>query len=291
MIGGSADLTGSNNTDWEGSKALQPDDFSGNYIYYGVREFAMAAIMNGLALHGGLIPYGGTFLVFADYARNAIRLSALMQQRIIYVLTHDSIGLGEDGPTHQPVEHAAMLRLTPNLEVWRPADLVETGIAWLQALNRHRGPSALLLSRQNLPALTHTAEAKEKISKGGYILYESSSCPDIILLASGSEVQLALAAALEMENLGQSIRVVSMPCGERFLAQEKAYQEFILPSSIRKRIAVEAAASHYWYRFVGLDGTVLGLERFGVSAPGKEAYEYLDITVNHLISLINTLPA
>ena len=267
MLGGSADLTGSNNTDWSGSKAISAEDFSGNYLYYGVREFGMAAIMNGLALHGGFIPYGGTFLVFADYARNAVRLSALMKQRIIYVFTHDSIGLGEDGPTHQPIEHAAMLRMTPNMQVWRPADLMETAVAWQQALEHHTGPSSLLLSRQNLPALNHDAKAADRIERGGYILSDCQGLPDAILLATGSEVQLALAAAAQMTALGKKIRVVSMPCCERFIAQDKNYQEDVLPNAVRKRIAIEAAASGYWYRFVGLDGAVIGIDRFGVSAP------------------------
>ena len=216
MLGGSADLTGSNNTDWSGSKAITAEDYSGNYLYYGVREFAMAAIMNGLALHGGFIPYGGTFLVFADYARNAVRLSALMKQRVIYVFTHDSIGLGEDGPTHQPVEHAAMLRMTPGMTVWRPADLMETAVAWQQALEHHNGPASLLLSRQNLPALPHGPKAAELIKKGGYIIVDCEGTPDAILIATGSEVQLAIAAAEQVKPQGIKVRVVSMPCGERF---------------------------------------------------------------------------
>ncbi len=211
MLGGSADLTGSNNTDWSGSKAISAEDFSGNYLFYGVREFGMAAIMNGLALHGGFIPYGGTFLVFADYARNAVRLSALMKQRIIYVFTHDSIGLGEDGPTHQPIEHAAMLRMTPNMQVWRPADLMETAVAWQQALEHHTGPSSLLLSRQNLPALSHDAKAAKLIEKGGYVLSDCQGLPDAILLATGSEVQLALAAAAHMSTLGKKSALFLCP--------------------------------------------------------------------------------
>lgn len=289
MLGGSADLTGSNNTDWSGTQLINAQDFSGNYLSYGVREFGMAAIMNGLALHGGFIPYGGTFLVFADYARNAIRLCALMRQRVIYVFTHDSIGLGEDGPTHQPVEHAAMLRMTPNMQVWRPADLVETAIAWQQALSHHTGPSSLLLSRQNLPQLTHSENALELVGKGGYILSDCQGTPDVILLATGSEVHLALAAATKLAESGKKIRVVSMPCCERFLTEEKDYQEHVLPNCVRKRVAIEAAASNYWYRFVGLDGAVIGLDRFGVSAPAADAYEYLGITVEHVIATINKL--
>ncbi|STX27669.1 transketolase [Legionella beliardensis] len=289
MLGGSADLTSSNNTNWSGTKPITAQDSSGNYLFYGVREFGMAAIMNGLALHGGFIPYGGTFLVFADYARNAIRLSALMKQRVIYVFTHDSIGLGEDGPTHQPVEHAAMLRMTPNLQVWRPADLTETAVAWYCALSHHTGPSALLLSRQNLPALKHQADAFESISRGGYIIADCEGRPEIILLATGSEVQIAIAAANQLSQQGKKIRVVSMPCCERFLAEDRGYQEHVLPNAVRKRVAIEAAATNYWYRFVGLDGAVIGLDRFGVSAPAEEAYAYLGITIEHLISVINKL--
>lgn len=290
LLGGSADLTGSNNTNWSKSQALTVQDFSGNYLYYGVREFGMAAMMNGLALHGGIIPYGGTFLVFTDYARNAIRLSALMRQRVIYILTHDSIGLGEDGPTHQPIEHASMLRMTPNIEVWRPANLLETAIAWIESLNRIRGPSALLLSRQNLPILENNA-LEESIKKGGYILYENQNIPDCILIATGSEVSIALNAAKIVAEQGIGIRVVSMPCAERFLAQDESYRDTILPPQVRKRIAIEAAATAFWYRFVGLDGVVVGLDRFGVSAPAPDAYQYLNITVERVIEEINTISA
>ncbi|WP_392538555.1 transketolase [Legionella sp. 227] len=289
MLGGSADLTGSNNTDWSGTKAITAEDFSGNYLYYGVREFGMAAIMNGLAVHGGFIPYGGTFLVFADYARNALRLSALMQQRIIYVFTHDSIGLGEDGPTHQPVEHASMLRMTPGMSVWRPADLMETAVAWKLALEHHNGPTSLLLSRQNLPALPHGATAAELIKKGGYIILDCDGTPDAILIGTGSEVQLALAAAEQVKTRGLKVRVVSMPCAERFLEQDQSYKEHVLPQNIQTRIAIEAASSAYWYQFVGLQGAVIGLDRFGVSAPAAQAYQYLGITVERIIKTLETL--
>lgn len=289
MLGGSADLTGSNNTDWSGSKAISAHDFSGNYLYYGVREFAMAAIMNGLAVHGGFIPYGGTFLVFADYARNAVRLSALMKQRVIYVFTHDSIGLGEDGPTHQPVEHASMLRMTPGMSVWRPADLMETAVAWQFALEHHNGPASLLLSRQNLPALPHSAAAAELIKKGGYIILDCDGTPDAILIATGSEVQLAIAAAELVKTRGLNVRVVSMPCAERFLEQESLYKNQVLPQNITLRIAIEAASSAYWYQFVGLQGAVIGLDRFGVSAPAAQAYQFLDITVDRIIKTLETL--
>lgn len=289
LFGGSADLTGSNNTDWSGSVAVTARNKGGNYLYYGVREFGMAAMMNGIALHGGFIPYGGTFLVFSDYARNAIRLSALMKQRVIYVLTHDSIGLGEDGPTHQPIEHAAMLRLTPQLNVWRPADLVETAVAWQQAITRHNGPSALLLSRQNLPALARQQNQLSFIERGGYILSDCEGEPEAILIATGSEVQLAVAAKQQFAETHRRIRVVSMPCCERFLAQDVAYQQQVLPDHIRCRVAIEAAASGYWYRFVGLDGAVIGLERFGVSAKAEDAYAALGITVKHVVDTLTSL--
>ncbi len=289
LFGGSADLTSSNNTNWSGSKAISHDDFKGNYLNYGVREFAMAAIMNGIALHGGFIPYGGTFLVFADYARNAIRLSALMKQRVIYVFTHDSIGLGEDGPTHQPIEHAAMLRMTPGMQVWRPADLLETAVAWQQAIEHHHGPSCLLLTRQNLPALTHTPDAHERIKRGAYIVQDCDTRPEAILIATGSEVQIALAAANQMKAEGVQVRVVSMPCAERFLAEDISYQEQILPSAVRKRVAIEAATTGYWYRFVGLDGAVIGIDRFGVSAPAAEAYQYLGVTVEKTVAALHGL--
>lgn len=289
LLGGSADLTCSNNTNWSGTKAISHDDFKGNYINYGVREFGMSAIMNGLALHGGFIPYAGTFLVFSDYARNALRLSALMKQRVIYVYTHDSIGLGEDGPTHQPIEHAAMLRLTPNMEVWRPADLVETAIAWQQAIERHHGPSSLLLSRQDLPVLPHSDEASTLIKRGAYIIHEPEKAPEAILMATGSEVQIALQAATQLQAQGLAVRVVSMPCAERFLCQDAAYQDSVLPQKIRKRVAIEAAASGYWYRFVGLDGAIIGLERFGESAPAAEIYQYLGITVEKTVEALQSL--
>ncbi|MBG78757.1 MAG: transketolase [Alphaproteobacteria bacterium] len=289
LFGGSADLTGSNNTNWSQTKAISEEDFRGNYIYYGVREFAMAAIMNGLALHGGFIPYGGTFLVFADYARNAMRLSALMKQRVIYVLTHDSIGLGEDGPTHQPVEHAAMLRLTPNMDVWRPADLTETAVAWQQAIEKVNGPSALLLSRQSLPALKLKAHQVDEIQNGGYILKESDKTPDVILIATGSEVEIAMDAANILEQEAIATRIVSMPCVERFLKMDKRYQERILPSTIKNRVAIEASSKDYWYRFTGLDGSIVGMDGFGVSAPAKDAYQYFNITVQATVDAAKKL--
>ena len=289
MLGGSADLTCSNNTDWSGSEAITHSNFKGNYLYYGVREFGMSAIMNGLALHGGFMPYGGTFLVFADYARNAVRLSALMNIRVIFVYTHDSIGLGEDGPTHQPIEQTAMLRMTPNMQVWRPADLMETAVAWQQAIEHHNGPSSILLSRQNLPALTHSAEAAELIKRGGYILQDSDEAPEAIVIATGSEVQIAVAAAQRCKANGIQVRVVSMPCAERFLAQDAAYQEHVLPCAVRKRVAIEAASTNYWYRFVGLDGAVIGIDRFGASAPAVDIYNYVGITAEKTVEALEAL--
>jgi transketolase len=289
LFGGSADLTGSNNTNWSGSQALSHEQFKGNYLNYGVRELGMSAIMNGLALHGGFIPYGGTFLVFSDYARSAVRLSALMSQRVIFVYTHDSIGLGGDGPTHQPIEHAAMLRMTPNLHVWRPADLLETAVAWQQAIEHHTGPSCLLLSRQDLPALIHSSACIDNIKRGGYILQDCKPPPDAILIATGSETHLALESAKQMTADGLNCRVVSMPCAERFLSQNACYQEYVLPRAVRKRIAIEAAATNYWYRFVGLDGAVIGLDRFGVSASPADAFQELGITVTHINAALRAL--
>ncbi len=284
MLGGSADLTGSNNTNWSGSKTITNTHPNGNYIFYGVREFGMSAIMNGLALHGGFLPYGGTFLVFADYARNAIRLSAIMQQRVIYVLTHDSIGLGEDGPTHQPIEHASMLRNTPNLSVWRPCDSVETAVAWQMAIEKINGPTALLLSRQNLPAEPRQASQLELIKRGGYILKECAGTPDIILIATGSEIQLAMQAAAHC--IDKKIRVVSMPSTTEFDKQEKVYRDAVLPPAVRNRIAIEAASTACWYKYVGLDGKVIGIDRFGESAPAEAVFEYLGITVAAVVEKI-----
>jgi transketolase len=289
LLGGSADLTGSNNTDWSGTKPISSRDMTGNYIHYGVREFGMSAMMTGIALHGGFIPYGGTFLVFSDYARNAVRLSALMKKRVIFVYTHDSIGLGEDGPTHQPIEHAAMLRMTPNMNVWRPADQMETAVAWQQALLRHEGPSCLLLSRQSLPAFSHVAEDGERMKQGAYILHEAVGRIDALLIATGSEVQIAMNAARQLKDQGFEIRVVSMPCAERFLASDASYQEAVLPRAVRKRVAIEAASSQYWYQFVGLDGAVIGLDCFGLSAKGDDVYSFLGVTVERTIAVLHEL--
>ncbi len=285
LCGGSADLTGSNNTNWSGSKTITNEVFDGNYIYYGVREFAMAAIMNGLALYGGFIPYGGTFLVFADYARNAIRLSALMQQRVIYVLTHDSIGLGEDGPTHQPIEHASMLRLTPNLNVWRPCDSVETAVAWQQALTNNSKPTALLLSRQNLICQPRDEKQLQLIQKGGYILKDADGQPEMIIIATGSEVSLAMACA---DALYQNIRVVSMPSTTTFDAQDEAYQDSVLPKTVTKRVAIEAGSSDLWYKYVGLDGKVIGINQFGESAPAEDVFAHFGFTLEAIVAKLET---
>lgn len=286
LLGGSADLTESNNTDWQNSKSISKNDFSGNYIHYGVREFGMSAILNGIALHGGFVPFAGTFLVFSDYARNALRMCALMHQRAIFVYSHDSIGLGEDGPTHQPVEHLAMLRITPNLKVWRPASLTETAIAWQKAIENQDGPSCIVLSRQNLAAIVHSKNQIANIKRGAYILGDTTQTPDVILLATGSEVQIAIESAKIAIEQGIKVRVVSMPCIEVFLEQDKDYQEHVLPKSIRKRIAIEASATDYWYKFVGLDGHVIGIDCFGKSAPASDLYKYFNITVEHTVTTI-----
>ncbi len=280
LLGGSADLTGSNNTDWTGSQSINHDNFKGNYLHYGVREFGMSAIMTGVALHGGFIPYGGTFLVFTDYARNAVRLSALMKQRVIYVYSHDSIGLGEDGPTHQPIEHTAMLRMTPHMNVWRPADTLETAIAWQIAIERKDGPSALLLSRQNLNYCTERdTNGIEEIRRGGYILFESNpgNSPELIYIATGSEVNIALEAAHLLAKDNYNVRVVSMPCCEIFKQQPLSYQHHVLPPQVNARIAIEAAVSDFWYQYVGLSGKIMGIDRFGLSAPSSDIFHDLKL--------------
>lgn len=274
LLGGSADLAGSNLTMYSGSKGVSKDDAAGNYVYYGVREFGMAAIMNGIALHGGFIPYGGTFLIFSDYARNGIRMSALMKQRVMYVLTHDSIGLGEDGPTHQPIEQTPSLRLIPNLNVWRPCDAVETAVAWKAGIERTDGPSAFILSRQGLPHMERDGEQLANIARGGYVLKDCDGTPDLIFIATGSEVELAVKAAEELAGEGKKARVVSMPCVELFEQQDPAYREAVLPAAVRKRVAVEAGATAGWYKFTGLDGAVFGMDRFGESAPGGALFDY-----------------
>ena len=285
LLGGSADLTGSNLTAGKTSRAWHShQDSDANYISYGVREFGMTAIMNGAVLHGGLIPYGGTFAVFSDYARNGIRMSALMKQRVVHVLTHDSIGLGEDGPTHQPIEHAASLRLIPGLDVWRPCDGMETAVAWACSLERQDGPSALLLSRQNLPQLSNAMTA-ESIAKGGYVLSDCAQAPEAVLIATGSEVAIAIEAQKTLLEHGRHVRVVSMPCTARFDAQPLAWQQQVLPEGV-KRIAIEAGHPDFWRKYVGLAGHVVGIARFGESAPAPQVYEALGITAEQLIAAI-----
>lgn len=285
LIGGSADLSGSNGTLWKGAKIISKNHFNANYLHYGVREFGMSAIMNGMRLHGAIIPYGGTFLVFSDYARNAIRLSAIMRQKVIYVLTHDSIGLGEDGPTHQPIEHITMLRATPNLNVWRPCDAVETAVAWQQALLTN-GPSCLLLTRQDIAKQARDPEQISNIKKGGYILFEAGQKIEAIILATGSEVEIAIAAAKKLQQENIFVRVVSMPCFELFKQQSAQYREWVLPKNIRKRIAIEAGSPDSWYQFVGLDGKVLGIESFGLSAPYKQIYSEFKLTAEQVMQWI-----
>jgi len=288
LMGGSADLTGSNCTAWSNAKILSKADFTGDYIEYGVREFAMSAICNGLALHGGFIPFSGTFLVFSDYARNAVRLSALMKQRVIYVYTHDSIGLGEDGPTHQPIEHASSLRLIPGFNVWRPCDLTETAVAWQQAI-AHSGPTGLLLTRQTLAHQTRTEAAVKNIQRGGYVLFDKTGRPDGLIIATGSEVELAIEAATQLGDDGIDVRVVSMPCCEVFRSQDKAYRESVIPHHIKARVAIEAGISDYWYGFVGDAGVVIGIDRFGKSAPANAVYADLGLTSLHLKQTMLTL--
>ena len=291
LIGGSADLTGSNNTFWKGSRPISKQDFGGNYIFYGVREFGMTAILNGLALHGGFIPYGGTFLVFSDYARNALRLAALMGAGSIYIYTHDSIGLGEDGPTHQAVEQLASLRIMPGMEVWRPCDDVETAVAWQAAIERRHGPTALALSRQNLPHQARVTAQVRDIRRGGYILVDTEAEPDAILIATGSEVSLAVNAARELAKQKLRVRVVSMPCTSVFDAQDPDWQEYVLPKRVTARIAVEAGVTVLWHRYVGERGRILGLDRFGESAPAKDVFEYFGFTVANVVKQVQAVVA
>ena len=289
LQGGSADLTGSNLTNWSGTKGISSSDASGNYVYYGVREFGMAAIMNGIALHGGLIPYGGTFLIFMEYARNAVRMASLMGIRSIYVFTHDSIGLGEDGPTHQPVEQLTSLRSTPNLNTWRPCDVVETMVAWAESLQRFDGPSALALSRQGLVCQPRSTTALESVRRGGYVLQDSYGDPEVIVIATGSEVALAVDAKAQLGDKGENVRIVSMPCVEVFLAQDAAYQQAVLPADCRKRLAVEAGHTLGWNRFTGFDGLIIGMDSFGESAPGPELMEHFGFSVDNVVAHIRQL--
>jgi len=289
MVGGSADLAGSNLTIWAGSKTITAQDYSGNYINYGVREFGMSAIMNGIALHGGFIPYGGTFLMFMEYARNAVRMAALMKKRSIFVYTHDSIGVGEDGPTHQPVEQVASLRSTPNLHCWRPSDTVESAVAWSEAIKYKEGPSALIFSRQTLAHQTRTDAQLANITKGGYILHDSDGEPEIIIISTGSEVGVSMEATKQLEAQGKKVRMVSMPCCEVFEKQDQQYKDSVLPANVTKRLAVEAGHTAMWYRFTGLNGKVIGMDRFGESAPGNQLFEHFGFTAEKIVDTANNL--
>ncbi|HAT8549064.1 TPA: transketolase, partial [Vibrio vulnificus] len=291
FMGGSADLAPSNLTMWSGSKSLEASDFSGNYIHYGVREFGMTAIMNGIALHGGFVPYGATFLMFMEYARNAMRMAALMKVQNIQVYTHDSIGLGEDGPTHQPVEQIASLRLTPNMSTWRPCDQVESAVAWKLAIERKDGPSALIFSRQNLAQQPRSAEQVADIAKGGYILKDSDGKPELILIATGSEVELAVKAAEQLTAEGKKVRVVSMPATDTFDKQDAAYREAVLPSDVTARIAIEAGIADFWYKYVGFDGRIIGMTTFGESAPADQLFEMFGFTVENVVNTAKELLA
>jgi transketolase len=286
LLGGSADLAGSNLTLWPEAQGADASDAEGNYIYYGVREFAMAAMMNGISLHGGFIPFGGTFLIFMEYARNAVRMASLMRQRAIYVFTHDSVGLGEDGPTHQPVEQLASMRSTPNLDTWRPCDAVESAIAWKQAIIREDGPSALVFSRQTLPHQVGAAERVSDVGRGAYILREEQGELEAIVIATGSEVALAIEAAEKLSAAGRGIRVVSMPCADVFERQDAVYRESVLPSHILARVAVEASHMDWWYKYVGLDGRVVGMSSFGESAPGPQLMKEFGFTVENVVDAI-----
>ena len=282
FLGGSADLAPSNLTLWSGSKAIN-EDAAGNYIHYGVREFGMTAIANGIALHGGFLPYTSTFLMFVEYARNAVRMAALMKQRQVLVYTHDSIGLGEDGPTHQPVEQIASLRLTPSLSTWRPCDQVETAVAWKYGVERMDGPTALILSRQNLTQQERTWQQIQDISRGGYVLKDSDGVPQLILIATGSEVELAVAAWGQLKAEGINARVVSMPSTDAFDKQDAAWREAVLPAAVKARVAVEAGIVDYWFKYVGLEGAIVGMQTFGESAPAEQLYDYFGITLDAVL--------
>ena len=288
LLGGSADLAGSNLTLWSGSKGIETDP-AGNYIYYGVREFGMSGIMNGVSLHGGFINYGATFMMFMEYARNAVRMSALMGIQNIFVYTHDSIGQGEDGPTHQPIEQLTNLRTTPNMVTWRPCDATESAVAWKAAVERRDGPTSLVFSRQGLPAQTRTESQVRDIAKGAYIIKDSEAAPEVILIATGSEVALALAAAEKLGEAGKQVRVVSMPSTNIFDQQSAEYKEQILPASVTKRVAIEAAHTDFWYKYVGFSGAVVGMTTFGESAPGNALFEHFGFTVDNVVNTVNNL--
>jgi transketolase len=291
LLGGSADLAGSNLTIWSDSKPVTAHDASGNYLYYGVREFGMSAMMNGIALHGGFVNYGATFLMFMEYARNAVRMAALMGQQSIFVYTHDSIGLGEDGPTHQPVEQLTALRATPNLNTWRPCDTVESAVCWKSAIERRDGPSALVFSRQGLAPISRNDEQVANIAKGGYIIKDCDGEPELIVIATGSEVALALESAAKLSEQGKQVRVVSMPCAEIFTSQDAAYKQSVLPIEVGARIAIEAGHEDYWYKFVGLDGRIVGMTTFGESAPISDLMEHFGFTVDNVLAAAEELLA
>ncbi|GAB3337820.1 transketolase [Chromohalobacter beijerinckii] len=291
LLGGSADLAPSNLTFWKGAKAITQSEPSGNYLHYGVREFGMAAIMNGIALHGGFVPYGATFLIFMEYMRNAVRMAALMGQRVIHVFTHDSIGLGEDGPTHQPIEQLTTLRSTPNLSTWRPCDAVETAVAWDTALKRQAGPSALVLSRQGLPHQARDKQQLANIERGGYVLKDCEGTPALILIATGSEVGLAMDAAAELENAGTPVRVVSMPSTDTFDTQDADYRESVLPRNVTARLAIEAAHRDFWFKYVGIDGGIVGMTTFGESAPAGDLFKHFGFTVDNVVDQAKALLA
>ena len=289
FFGGSADLTPSNNTNTKLSKHITHDDFSGNYLSYGVREFGMTAMMNGITLHGAFIPYGGTFLTFSDYARNAVRLACLMRQRGILVYTHDSIGLGEDGPTHQPIEHLASLRAIPHLSLWRPCDATETAVAWVLAVERTDAPTALIFTRQNLPQQPRTDAQKANIAKGGYTLIDNDGTPEAIVIATGSEIGIAADAVRALNSSGKRVRLVSMPSTEAFDAQDEAYRESVLPRAVKKRLAVEAAATQTWWKYVGLDGDVIGIDRFGASGKATDLFPHFGFTADNVAKHIERI--
>ncbi|MEQ5803434.1 transketolase [Halomonas sp. H10-9-1] len=289
LLGGSADLAPSNLTFWNGAQAITPETPGGNYLHYGVREFGMGAIMNGIALHGGFIPYGATFLIFMEYMRNAVRMAALMGKQAIYVFTHDSIGLGEDGPTHQPIEQLTALRSTPNLLIWRPCDAAETAASWGAALKRQSGPTALILSRQGLPHQTRTKQQLANIQRGGYVLKDCEGTPELILIATGSEVALAMDAAAQLAEQGRAVRVVSMPSTYRFNGQDAEYRESVLPRAVTKRLAIEASHADYWHKFVGLDGRVIGLKSYGESAPASDLFKHFGFTVENVVKQASEL--
>ncbi|MED5379721.1 MAG: transketolase C-terminal domain-containing protein, partial [Pseudomonadota bacterium] len=274
---------GSNLTIWEGSKGVEANDASGNYIYYGVREFGMSAMMNGIALHGGFKAYGATFLMFMEYARNAVRMAALMKQPAIFVYTHDSIGLGEDGPTHQPVEQVVALRATPNLDNWRPCDQVESAVSWKSAIERTDGPTTLIFTRQGLTQQERTTQQVADIAKGGYVLKDCEGTPELILIATGSEVQLAVEAAAKLTEQGKAVRVVSMPSTDVFDRQSADYRESVLPSSVVKRVAVEALSKDSWYKYVGFNGAIVGMDTFGESAPAGDLFKHFNITTDAVV--------